>query len=263
MPIFDDETPLMGGNVNPKVVRVADTVRRSTGPCSKNVHRLLVHLERQGFGFAPRFLGIDERGREILSFIPGSAEIPDALWQDATALVEAARMLKKFHDATRDFDFGHAGDWAYAYPLGEQNDVICHNDFAPYNMIFRDNLPIGIVDFDLAGPGPRMRDLAYLAYWFAPLSFSSKELAERSVSEVASGNRRLKLLCATYGTSDYAGLLDMLFEVLDHMSSESTVMKMIGREAATKLGQGGHFERWKREAIAFDKNRSAIWRNLG
>jgi hypothetical protein len=47
------------------------------------------------------------------------------------------------------------------------------------------------------------------------------------------------------------------------MSSESTVMKMIGREAATKLGQGGHFERWKREAIAFDKNRSAIWRNLG
>jgi aminoglycoside phosphotransferase (APT) family kinase protein len=75
----------------------------------------------------------------------------------------------------QDFDFGHAGDWAYTYPLAEQNDVICHSDFASYNMIFRDNLPIGIVDFDLAGPGLRMRDLAYLAYWFAPLSFSSKE----------------------------------------------------------------------------------------
>jgi aminoglycoside phosphotransferase (APT) family kinase protein len=163
----------------------------------------------------------------------------------------------------QDFDFGHAGDWAYTYPLAEQNDVICHNDFASYNMILRDNLAIGIVDFDLAGPGLRMRDLAYLAYWFAPLSFSSKELAERSASEVASGDRRLKLLCATYGTSDYAGLLDMLFEVIDHMSSESTVMKMIDREAATKRRQGGHFEHWKREAIAFDKSRSAIWRNLG
>jgi hypothetical protein len=55
----------------------------------------------------------------------------------------------------------------------------------------------------------------------------------------------------------------MLFEVIDHMSSEGTVMKMIDREAATKRRQGGHFEHWKREAIAFDKSRSAIWRNLG
>ena len=30
-----------------------------------------------------------------------------------------------------------------------------------------------LIDFDLAGPGPRLRDIAYAAYWLTPLSFYS------------------------------------------------------------------------------------------
>ena len=60
------EEPLHGGDVT-TVVKVGDTVRRETGPWSAAVHALLQHFERVGFDGAPRFLGIDERGREILA----------------------------------------------------------------------------------------------------------------------------------------------------------------------------------------------------
>lgn len=262
MPTSDDETLLAGGNINAGVVRVGDTVRRSMSPNSRNVHRLLQQLERWGFAHAPRFLGIDDSGREILSYMAGTATIPETLWENTAALIESATMLRKLHDATRGLDFVPDGNWAYTYPLAERNDVICHNDFAPYNMIFRDGLPVAIIDFDLAGPGPHLRDLAYLAYWFAPLSFSSEDLAEPSARDLANGSSRLKLLCSAYGTSDYVGLLDMVLEVLNHMGDETAVAKMVGRDAATRLQEGGHFNHWKKEARSFHENRPVIWRNL-
>ena len=53
------------------VVRVGDTVRRPVGPHSPLVHALLTHLESIGFEGAPRFLGIDHAGREVLSYVDG------------------------------------------------------------------------------------------------------------------------------------------------------------------------------------------------
>jgi hypothetical protein len=61
---------LGGGTLTP-VVRVGDTVRRPTGRWSWAVHALLLHLEAVGFERAPRLLGIDDAGREVLSFLPG------------------------------------------------------------------------------------------------------------------------------------------------------------------------------------------------
>ena len=129
-------------------------------------------------------------------------------------------------------------------------------------MIFRDGLPIAIIDFDLAGPGPHLRDLAYLAYWFAPLSFSSEDLAEHAARELASGSPRLKLLCSVYDTNDHAALLDMVAEVLEHMGDEAAAEKMVGRDAAVRLRDGGHFEHWRREARSFEENRQAVRRNM-
>ena len=65
------EVPLSGGRLTAGVVRVGDTVRRPTGPHSPFVHRLLRHLDAVGFEAAPRLLGVDEQGREVLSFIDG------------------------------------------------------------------------------------------------------------------------------------------------------------------------------------------------
>ena len=260
--MHESETPLEGGNVNAGVVKVGNTVRRAMGPHSKTIHRLLRHLEQQNFAYSPRFLGIDEKGREILSFIPGSTEFPDRLWQDDTTLVDAAKMLRKLHDATLGFSRNPSDNWAFSHPDTSRHDIICHVDFAPYNMVFDGAAPIGIIDFDVAGPGPRLWDIAYLAYWFAPLSFSSEDMSCHANTELANGSKRLKLLCASYGMDDYSALLDMVLEVLNHMGNEKNAARMIGLEAAQRLKEGGHFAHWQREARAFEANRSRIWCNF-
>ena len=72
----DTEEPLTGGNVSRAVVRVGDTVRRPAGPWTPAVHALLAHLHSAGLTGAPGPLGIDERGREVLTFIPGTPAWP-------------------------------------------------------------------------------------------------------------------------------------------------------------------------------------------
>ena len=68
--MVQQEIPLLGGNTS-TVVRVGDTVRRNAGPWTPAVHALLRHLERVGFTGAPRALGIDDQGREVLSYLEG------------------------------------------------------------------------------------------------------------------------------------------------------------------------------------------------
>lgn len=250
----DAEVPLAGGNVNAGVVRVGETVRRATTNNSPAVHRLLQHLETKGFEQAPRFLGLDEKGREVLSFIPGGTAVPNTLWTRDAALVAAVSMLRAYHDTQSGFGHGRPEDWAFAWPDPAQHEVICHNDFAPYNMVFRNGLPAAIIDFDLAGPGPRLRDLAYLAYWLVPLSFASQDVESHRHAQSTTGWPRLKLLMETYGTAQPNALLAMVGNVLNHMADPEAAARMVGAEAAHRLRAGGHFDHWRQEAEAFESN---------
>lgn len=149
----DLEIPLTGGRITEGVVRVGDTVRRPVGPHSPFVHRLLCHLEDVGFDAAPRLLGTDDKGREILSFQHGEnrTDFRARDWSPAQ-ITAAAQLLRRLHDAT-------AGT-----PIAGGEETVCHNDFSPLNVAFVDGLPVSAFDFDQAAPGPRMRDLAYAAW---------------------------------------------------------------------------------------------------
>ena len=124
---------LLGGNTN-TVVRVGDTVRRTAGAWTPTVQALLRRLERAGFEAAPRPLGVDDQGREVLSYIEGSAvsyPMPAYVWDDAT-LADAGRLLRRYHDLTVDFDPSAARWRPYAVVSGP-SEVICHCDWGPYN----------------------------------------------------------------------------------------------------------------------------------
>jgi len=251
MPIDTDEIPLDGGNVSAGIVRVGDTVRRPLTPHSPTVHRFLEHLRARGFSAAPRYLGIDEKDRAILSYLPGDTAFPPDIWTATDAMIAAAKMLRAMHDAS----VGFMGDsWARIDP--GTHEVICHNDFAPYNMVFADGLPVGVIDFDLVGPGPRLRDLAYLAYWMVPLSFGSGEMGDAGRAHV--GGPRLRLICKAYGVPCDNTLLTKVSEVLHHMSDADAAKAMIGPKAAQRLADGGHFDHWRKEAAAFDAKRPAL-----
>ena len=256
----EPEIPLDGGNVNTSVVRVGDTVRRHMSPSSPAVHRLLLHLEAKGFEGSPRYLGIDDKNREILSYVEGEAGVRPDLWEGDDALVVAAGLLRRYHDATVDFPVEQSDAWTFAHP--GRHEVICHNDFAPYNFVFDAGLPTAVIDFDLACPGPRLRDVAYAAYWMIPLAFSAAEMKCHARADLADGSRRLKTFCAHYGIAADGALLDMVMEVLVDMGNEERVRTALGPDAADRLRQGGHFEHWQREAAAFALNRAELERGL-
>ena len=83
-------------------------------------------------------------------------------------LVRAAQVLRAYHDASADF-LPRAGA-VWQWPAREPAQVVCHNDFAPYNLMFEGEELTGVIDFDLASPGPRVWDMGYTAYRFVPLT---------------------------------------------------------------------------------------------
>lgn len=185
------ELPLTGGWVTGGVVRIGPTVRRPSGPNAPFVHGLLEFLEKQGFDAAPRFLGFDRKGREILSFIEGDvpSDCRAMVWND-DQLEEIARLLRRFHDVTG------------ASELAGEAEVVCHNDFGPWNLVWRGGLPVGIIDFDNAAPGARLDDLGYATWKCLNLGLIDLPLAEQ--------RRRTRLLAAAYGTRPDSALLQTI-----------------------------------------------------
>jgi Ser/Thr protein kinase RdoA (MazF antagonist) len=227
-----EEEPLAGGNFGP-VVRVGDTVRRETGPWTPAVHALLRHLEAVGFDAAPRVLGIDEHGREILSYVEGDVPWPptDFLWDDETPFAVGA-LTRRYHDACAGFVAPPDARWRMGEAVGE---VICHHDIAPWNVVFRDRQPVALIDWDFAGPGTRLWDLAYAAWRFGPLY--AERPGERA-DPVASA-RRLRLLCDGYGLERRDGLLDAAVRRMHAMHD----LLVAGESPATLrlVAEGHHF----------------------
>ncbi len=178
------------------VVRRGPHVHRSAGPWTPTIHRLLDHLHRHGVTWLPRPLGLDEDGREVLTYLPGTAPnypMPSWVWSEEV-LVEAGMRLAQFHRACADFDATGA---IWQIPAHQPAEVICINDVAPYNMVFDDAQQlIGMIDFDTASPGPRVWDLAYLAYRLAPLTHLEDTGA--GMTSMAVRRHRVERLCQAY-----------------------------------------------------------------
>jgi hypothetical protein len=167
----NDEVPLPGGIANRgKVVRIGNTVHRPQRDTSPATHALLQHLETVGFDGAPRFLGVDSQGREILTYIPGTPVIPpypDWALTDH-ALVSVAELLRAYHQAVSNFDHTPY-NWPPSPPRSMVDQLVSHNDPNLDNVIFRDGRAVALIDFDLASPGSRLWDVACAARLWVPL----------------------------------------------------------------------------------------------
>jgi hypothetical protein len=256
------EVPLHGGTANRGlVVRVGDTVHRPLRPTAAATHALLRHLERVGFP-APRFLGVDRTGREVLSYVPGSAVVPPypgwALTDEALASV--AVLLRAYHRAVRTFDAaGHR--WPPSPPARYAGPLVSHNDPNLDNVVFRGGRAAALIDFDLASPGSPIWDVACAARLWVPLR------AEADIDDVRRGRvaERLRAFVDAYGVpaTERGALLD----AVEH--NHRWFQSLIRRHAAQ--GHGAFAEYWTPETAArsergmrwYRENRSRLRAALG
>jgi Phosphotransferase enzyme family len=216
------EVSLPGGNAGGAVL-VDGTVRRATGPWTPAVHDLLRHLERRGFGGAPRVLGIDEQNREVLTFLPGATVGTARPWpawvHTDAALAQVGAWLRGYHDAVRDFVPWPEAVWRIGSHRWQPGDVIGHNDAAPYNAVWEPasggtdvagGRLVGFIDWDFACPCPRIWDLAFTVFSWVPLHALDVVTAE-GFSDLAARPRRLLLLLDAYG---YTGPVHRVLEAV-------------------------------------------------
>lgn len=170
---WEQEVPLAGGVANAGlVVRVGDTVRRPRRPGSETAAGLLEHLAGTGADVAPRFLGFDEEGREVLSWVPGEVPVPPfPAWATSdAALASVARLLRRYHDAVDGYRPPAGLDrWSGELADPGPAELVCHGDVCPENVVFRDGRAVALLDFDFAAPGRRLWDVVVTAAMWAPI----------------------------------------------------------------------------------------------
>jgi tRNA A-37 threonylcarbamoyl transferase component Bud32 len=173
----EKEEKFSQGHSNKEVVKVGNTARRAICKNSEYVHELLQHLEEKRYPYSPKFVGMDDKGREILTFLDGDIARGDIDWTDEQ-LRQITRMIKEFHNATEGSNL--VGD----------KEVVCHNDLAPWNLVIKNSKPVGFIDFDDSTPGYRIDDFAYFLWTFLDLG--------RDISVKEQG-RKIQILSKEYG----------------------------------------------------------------
>lgn len=240
----DEELPLSGGNVSEGVVRVGDTVRRPAGPWTPAVHALLTHLREVGFHAAPRPLGVDGQGREVLTFVPGDVLWPDPYgWlEPPQRLARVARLIRDFHDAVQGFTPPPDAAWQVLVPA-EGADIIAHQDLAPWNLVVSGEDEWAFIDWDTAAPGSRLWDLAYAVHGFIPLS-------ARSDGQRTDAAARLRIFADAYGLDeterrDLAPMLGRRTRVMyDFLRDEAAR----GNQPWATHWAEGHGDAWRSDA---------------
>lgn len=230
--ILLDGERLLGGNMG-GAVRIGDTVRRQTGRWTPSVHAFLTHLHAAGLRGVPRVHGYDERGREVLDYLPGEVVDIDTELLSEPRLSDFGRWTKEFHLAQVGFD--DPGPWRYGGEV--RHSITGHNDLAPYNACFEGDRLVGVFDWDIAGPATVLMDLGVLAWGAVPLF--------RDVGATLTAHR-LEVLADAY---DGPHAADILRAVPDRMRQSIDGIRQserLGDQTTTNLAAIGEPERTER-----------------
>lgn len=241
---MEGEESLEGGNAAEGVVRLGDTVRKPWLPTTAATNSYVTHLRAAGID-APRPLGRDEHGRQIIEFVPGRLAQDDQPFGVA-ALQRVGHLVRRIHDASADYPVPDA-QWPVLIPVPDPN-LICHNDLAPWNLITGERWVF--IDWDGAGPSTRLWDLAYSAQAFANMNPSAP---------VADAAARLRAFVDGYGADH--GIRDALpAAIADRTIAMYELLRASharGQEPWASMFVTGHGEYWQSVAAYVNKNWAA------
>jgi hypothetical protein len=235
------EDVLAGGSVS-AVVRVGDTVRRPAA--SPFVRRVLIYLSERGWAGAPRWLGVDERGRDVLSYLDGDVpwqlERQPAMRTDA-ALAGIATLVRELHDLTAGTE------------LAEGGEVVCHNDLSPRNTVYRDLRPVAILDWDIAAPGRRVHDVAHVCWQFLGLGPGA---------DPDRAGRQVRLVADAYGLDERGELVDTVLWWQERCWRGIAAKAAAGDPAMVRLRDGGVVEAVRADQDWTARHRARLERAL-
>src|SRR5262249_10084992 len=142
------------------------------------------------------------------------------------------RLLREYHDAVRSFVIPANAFWKLP-PLSGSDVVICHGDFAPWNIVWQGPVPVGIIDWEFARPRPRRDDLAWAAVWSVPLRPDAQAVTGWDCwNEPPNRPQRLDLLLEGYGdrNSTPEAIVDRAVAVLRQTYDDVTALAHNGYE---------------------------------
>ena len=242
------EEKLLSGNIAASVVKLGNTVRKPGGKATPAVEAVLAHLHAAGFSGAPQSLGRDEAGRQVLEYVPGP------LWskenQSTTAhLRRVGRLIRELHNALSLFQPAAAVTWDALTPA-DGDDLICHNDLAPWNLICSGERWV-FIDWDNAAPGTRLWDLAWAAISFPPVEPGCNLLAAAT---------KIRALVDGYNlqSAQYPRLLQLMVRRSRAASDLLIDGARTGQQPWARLHAEGHDDYWGPVSSYIETNMSAL-----
>lgn len=184
---------------------------------SNQIHAYLNFLRSVEFKGIPIPLGFDDHGNELLTYVKGkTCDYPlSETVKSEKALISVAKLLRDYHSVSEQYiketSFPIDG---WMFPARKPVEIICHNDFAPYNICFNQSKAIGLIDFEAAIPGPKIWDVAYALYRFAPFTHPSNKDGFGSFTDKC---KRAKVFCDIYelDNTERENIADVMIERLE------------------------------------------------
>lgn len=185
-----------GGREN-KIFRVKDKVIRPSALWTAYIHDFLNFLIEEGVTYVPKPYGINEKGEESLSYVQGEVynyPLPDFMLQDQM-IRSAAILLRNYHEVSEKYIDKLTKKEVWMLPTIDPIEVMCHGDFAPYNITIMDGEAFGMIDFDTLHPGPRIWDISYAIYRWVPFTNPTNPDCNSTLEEQI---RKAKLFLDSY-----------------------------------------------------------------
>jgi Ser/Thr protein kinase RdoA (MazF antagonist) len=120
-----------------------------------------------------------------------------------------------------------------------------------------DQLPIAMIDFDTAGPGPRAWDVAYALFRFVPLVHT--DLPDTpGLHDLLGAAARVKLFCDSYGIRASPDLLNLVERRLHALCLYLITRALRGDLAYQRMLTDGHLEIYQRAILALQQAQPAL-----
>ena len=143
--------------------------------------------------------------------------------------------------------------WRQTAAALQPGQLICHNDTGAYNWIVADGWFVGMIDWDQAGPGDPIDDLAFLCWSGVPL------FRETPATDAA---RRVAIAAEAYGGVGPRALLDAVADRMRRASDRIAAGIERGDPGMLSLRDRGEPDRTRSRVEAFHERLPALRREL-